>query len=132
MKLTLIVPALAVLLSACSQAPNGDTAVPAADNAPMPAAEHAPMADQTTPASGDMAQPTKTASAMGTVDAVDAMAGKISIAHGPVDALGWPAMTMSFKATPEQIGSVQAGQKVEFEFESQGMDGTITRITPMK
>jgi Cu(I)/Ag(I) efflux system protein CusF len=131
MKMTLFVSALtALLLAACSQAPSGDTAMQGTDNTPMPAAEHAPMADQAKPATGGMAQSAKTASATGTVEAVDAAAGKITIAHGPVDALGWPAMTMGFKATPEQIASVQAGQKVHFEFQAQGMEATITQIMP--
>jgi len=121
----------AVLLAGCSQAPSDadDTKATNADEAKTIAAEPAPMASEI-PAMVDEAA-TK-ASATGTVEAVDAAAGKITIAHEPVDALQWPAMTMGFKATPEQIASVQAGQKVQFEFESQGMNATITQITPVK
>jgi Cu(I)/Ag(I) efflux system membrane fusion protein len=36
--------------------------------------------------------------AEGTVDSVDAKAGTISLSHGPVPSLKWPAMTMEFKA----------------------------------
>lgn len=78
------------------------------------------------------AQTAKTASAFGIVESIDAGAGKITLAHGPVDALGWPAMTMGFKATPEQIASVQPGQSVRFEFTAEGMAATITRIEPAK
>lgn len=70
------------------------------------------------------------ANAEGTIESVDIAANRIVIAHGPVDALGWPAMTMGFKATPEQIASVQPGQSVRFEFTAQGMAATITRIEP--
>ncbi len=35
--------------------------------------------------------------AEGTVKAIDAKAGTVSIAHGPVATLNWPAMTMDFK-----------------------------------
>lgn len=35
-------------------------------------------------------------SVTGTIQAVDAGSGKITIAHGLVAALKWPAMTMSF------------------------------------
>ena len=120
----------AVLLAGCSQAPNNavDTQAAPAEDAKVPAVEPAPMASEAMPAD---AAATK-ASASGTVEAVDAAAGKITISHGPVEALKWPAMTMGFKATPEQVASVQVGQKVEFEFESQGMDGTITQIAPIK
>ena len=119
-----------VLLAGCSQAPSNavDSQAAPAEDAKMPAAEPTPMASEAMPANAAA----KKASATGTVEAVDATAGKITIAHGPVDALQWPAMTMGFKATPEQVASVQVGQKVEFEFESQGMDGTITQIAPAK
>ena len=123
----------AALLAGCSQAPSDtdDTKATSADEAKTNAAEPAPMASET-PAMADEAAAATKASATGTVEAVDATAGKITIAHEPVDALKWPAMTMGFKATPEQIASVQAGQKVQFEFESQGMNATITQITAVK
>ena len=137
MKLTPFVSVLAVLLlAACSQAPNSDaaatkdTATPA--DMAMSAPEPAQMADQAKPATADTAQAAKTASATGTVESVDAAASTITIAHGPIEALQWPAMTMGFKATPEQVASVQVGQKVQFEFESKGMDSTITQIAPVK
>lgn len=113
-----------ILLAACSQpADTTEDAAPAsAGEMQMPMAEPADM-------SGDAAAAVKTASASGTVESIDAEAGTITIQHGPVEALSWPEMTMAFKATPEQIASVKAGQSVEFEFESTGMDGTITKIT---
>ncbi len=134
MKLTLVVPTLtALLLAACSQAPSSDTAT-GKDTAAvdMSASEHAQMADPVKPTSDPMAQPAKIASATGMVESLDADAGKIIIAHGPVEALSWPAMTMGFKATPEQIASVQVGQKVQFEFQAQAMDATITKIVPQE
>ncbi|MEQ1511502.1 MAG: copper-binding protein [Lysobacteraceae bacterium] len=114
----------ATLLAGCSQAPSNPV-----DTSAAPAAA-APMSGATT-AMPEEAAATK-ASASGTVKSVDASAGKITISHGPVESLKWPAMTMGFKATPAQVASVQVGQKVEFEFESRGMDGTITQITPQK
>lgn len=136
MKLMLSTSVLAaLLLSACSPSPSSDAAAPkdaaAADTMAMSEAEHAKMADEAATPQAEAAM-AKMASATGTVEAVDATAGKITIAHGPVEALQWPAMTMAFKATPEQAASVQPGQQVAFEFTSQGMDATITRITPAK
>ena len=121
----------ALLLAGCSQpsSPDRTTAESAAvEHKPMTAAEHAAMAAPTKPASTEMPQSARTASATGTVESVNAAAGTITLAHGPVDALGWPAMTMGFKATPQQIASVKAGQLVQFEFASQGMDATIIEI----
>ena len=116
-----------VLLAGCSQAPDNGQAT---DTVNAPAAEPAPMANESpAPAAETVA---REASATGTVEAVDTAAGKITITHGAVEALQWPAMTMGFKATPEQVASVQAGQQVQFEFESRGMDATITRITPVE
>lgn len=149
----------AVLLAGCSQQPSSteDKTATSAEDMQMSDAEHKQMASDTATASeasapatdpasaqdmpmsdadhkktmGDtqMASETTTAMATGTVESVDAAAGKITIAHGAVDALKWPAMTMAFKATPEQVASVKAGQKVEFEFETKGMEATITKIT---
>ncbi|WP_246373314.1 MULTISPECIES: copper-binding protein [Pseudomonadota] len=111
-----------LLLAGCSQAPDNTEAVQAAPTEQMPMSE----AEQAkTPAEASAAV---TASATGTVQAVDAAASKITIAHGPVEVLQWPAMTMAFKATPEQIASVRAGQKVQFEFTAEGMNATIIRV----
>ena len=56
----------------------------------------------------------KTGEGLGQVKAVDATAGKITLHHGPVPALGWPAMTMEFKAAPALLQGVKPGQKVKF------------------
>lgn len=61
-------------------------------------------------------------------DKFDAAAGTITISHGPVASLNCPAMTMGFKATPDQIASVEVGQKVSFAFNTSGKDSTITTI----
>jgi Cu(I)/Ag(I) efflux system periplasmic protein CusF len=135
MKPTLISSVLVtLLLAACSQTPGNEAA--AAKNATadndmaMSAAKHAEMAAPSKAATDATTQTAKTAFATGMVESVDAAAGKIVIAHGPVDALQWPAMTMGFKAAPEQIAAVKVGQKVRFEFQAQGMDATIAKIEP--
>ena len=135
MKPTFIPCTLAtLLLAACSQTPGNEAAAAkdatTASEMAMPAAEHAAMAAPPKTAPDAMAQTVKVASATGMVESVDAAAGKIVIAHGPVDALQWPAMTMGFKAAPEQIAAVKVGQKVRFEFQAQGMDATIAKIEP--
>lgn len=106
--------ATALLVTACSK-----TEEPAT-TAEMPAAS-TPMEV--------MAESAKSATAIGTIKAIDAKSGKITLAHGPVPELDWPAMTMAFKATPEQIANAKVDQKVQFEFEAQGMDATITKIS---
>ena len=73
-----------------------------------------------------------TAQASGTVKAIDSQKGSVTIAHGPVPVLKWPAMTMGLKATPEQLAQVQVGQQVMFEFKSEGMQATLLSIKPMQ
>jgi Cu(I)/Ag(I) efflux system membrane fusion protein len=53
--------------------------------------------------------------AEGTVDSVDAKAGTISLSHGPVASLKWPAMTMEFKAANASLlQALKPGAKVSF------------------
>lgn len=99
-----------------------------ADQMAMSDAEHAQMSASNTTMGTDAPGAGTSATATGTVDKTDAAAGTITISHDPVEALKWPAMTMAFKATPEQVASVQAGQKVSFEFTSSGKDANITMI----
>lgn len=144
----LIAPLLSIaLLAGCSEesgsvetvATPAETTAPAAaepTTAPMAGADAQSMgmseADHQAMgmATGEAAADGTTATASGTVESIDPATGKIVIVHGPVEALKWPAMTMGFTATPEQINAVQAGQKVNFEFLSQGANNTITSITP--
>jgi Cu(I)/Ag(I) efflux system protein CusF len=112
---------LVAALAGCSQRPDADTDVASDEAAPMSQAEHQDMAPEAS-------TPAATASATGTVKAVDVAAKTITIEHGPVEALQWPAMTMTFKAPDVDLGSVQPGQTVTFEFTSTGMDGTIIAI----
>jgi Cu(I)/Ag(I) efflux system protein CusF len=56
-----------------------------------------------------------TATGVGVVTALDARAGTITIHHGPIAKLSWPAMTMAFKASsPTLLQGVKAGQSVTF------------------
>ena len=78
------------------------------------------------PANQETARNTVTAS--GTVKKVIPEKGLVTIAHGPVEALGWPSMTMSFRATPDQLQTLEKGDQVAFDFYSEGMDSVITRM----
>ncbi|MDP2818859.1 MAG: efflux RND transporter periplasmic adaptor subunit [Polaromonas sp.] len=68
----------------------------------------------------------------GKVDGVDAKAGTVSIAHGPIASLKWPAMTMGFKvANSTLLKDVTPGTAVAFEFvERQPGEWVITGIQP--
>jgi len=112
--------ALAVLLSACGQkAATNDTASsePAATNA---AANMGNMA---------MSADAKMGKGTGTVTAIDKAVGKITLSHGPIPEVGWPAMTMTFTAKPELLSSAAVGDKVAFDVTVKGTAGEVTAIT---
>ena len=65
--------------------------------------------------------------AKGTVTKIDSAGGKVTIAHGPVQTLKWPAMTMNFVVKDKALlGKLTPEKTVEFEFVKQGSDYVIT------
>jgi Cu/Ag efflux protein CusF len=53
--------------------------------------------------------------ASGVIDAVDAAQRKVTVSHGSIQKLGWPAMTMEFPVNKEiDLTAVKAGMKVNF------------------
>ena len=61
---------------------------------------------------------------------VTAIAGdQVTIAHGPVESIGWLAMTMTFRAeTPEMIQNASAGDQVSFAFRQDGSTYVLTSL----
>jgi Cu(I)/Ag(I) efflux system membrane fusion protein len=70
--------------------------------------------------------------AEGMVEELDAKAGTVSISHGPIASLKWPAMTMEFKAANAAIlQKLKPGSKVRFEFvERAPGEWVITSVKP--
>ena len=68
----------------------------------------------------------------GTVASIDARAGTLSLNHGAIESLKWPAMTMEFKAAnPSLLANLKPGAAVSFEFvQRQPGEWVITSITP--
>ncbi|OUM00434.1 efflux RND transporter periplasmic adaptor subunit [Variovorax sp. JS1663] len=68
----------------------------------------------------------------GTVDGIDAKAGTVSLNHGAIASLKWPAMTMDFKvANAGLLHGLKPGAAVAFEFvERQPGDWVVTAIKP--
>jgi Cu(I)/Ag(I) efflux system protein CusF len=72
-----------------------------------------------------------TAEGSGVVKAVDTKAGTVTIQHGPIAALKWPAMTMAFKVNPRSLlGGVNVGQSVKFTLMQMGGTTQLTAIQP--
>ena len=83
-----------------------------------------------TDAMSNMAMPagSKMGKGSGTVTAVDATAGKITLDHGAIPAVGWPAMKMGFSAKPDLLKGVAVGDKVDFDVTVTGSAGEVTAI----
>lgn len=65
----------------------------------------------------------------GTVKKVDAAAGKLTIAHGPLKSLGMPPMTMVFKAKDKaQLKGLKEGDNIRFVAEMAGNDYIAAQI----
>jgi Cu(I)/Ag(I) efflux system membrane fusion protein len=59
--------------------------------------------------------------ATGTLEAIDLKGGVVTMTHGPVASLKWPAMTMDFiLANPGLVDKLKAGAPVDLEFVERG------------
>jgi Cu/Ag efflux protein CusF len=76
-----------------------------------------------------MQQATATQTGTGVLKAVNAKAGKVQIAHEPIAALDWPAMTMWFVLKTPLPPSLKVGDSVRFEMvENEKKQWEIVRI----
>ena len=78
----------------------------------------------------DMSRPAaKTGQTTGVIKAIDQRAATLTIQHGPIAGLGWPAMTMTFKATsPSLLNGIKAGDHVRFSVRVEGDSYLVTAI----
>ena len=124
MRTTTLMSLLAAPLAPAACDSGQDTAqmndMPMAENEMMDG-EDMPMME---PGSG-----MQTANAEGTVTAIDAEAGTITVDHGPVPAIEWPAMTMAFEADEQLRSEVSVGEGIAFEFRTGSEGNVITSIT---
>ena len=113
--------AAAGMLAACG---------PQTDPAP---AELVPAAAPAAGGMGSAASPgaaARSGSGAGVVTAVDAAGGTVTIDHGAIAAVGWPAMTMRFKASPAVVQRAAVGDRVRFDLTVQGNAAEVTAIRP--
>lgn len=93
----------------------------------MPGMKMSP--DMTMPAAASETRPSaKQGHTTGKVLRIDSAAGAITIAHQKVEALGWPAMTMTFRAARPELRGIRVGERVEFTFENRNGSAMITQI----
>ncbi len=115
--------ALSLALAAC------DSGQDTAEMNDMPMAENEIMMDGEEMPMMEPGSEIQTASAEGTVTAIDAEAGTITVDHGPVPAIEWPAMTMAFEADEQLRSEVSVGEGITFEFRTGSEGNVITSIT---
>ena len=73
----------------------------------------------------------KIGNGVGSITALDTRAGTVTIKHGAIPAIGWPAMTMTFRASPPVLlKNLRTGQRVGFTAKAQGMNAEVTAIKP--
>jgi Cu(I)/Ag(I) efflux system periplasmic protein CusF len=84
---------------------------------------------QNMPGMGAPAQATAV-SGTGTVAAVNTVDRKVTLDHGPIPAIKWPAMKMEFPtAQSVDLSKLKAGDKVKFTISGSGNSYTVQSIS---
>ncbi len=79
----------------------------------------------------DMKSAAKTGTGKGVITSIEAKDDKITIKHDAIPSVGWPAMTMTFKANPAKLLSgLKVGETVTFNVSVKGADAEVTAIQP--
>ncbi len=94
---------------------------------PLPPERTAPM-----PPSMAMPQRARAAKpalleAQGRIEAIDA--DGVTLSHGAVPAIGWPAMTMTFRTDARLLAGLKPGDQVDFAFERVAEGAAVRRIS---
>ena len=108
--------ALAATLAGCNQQP--EAAKPGESRGDASAMSDLPMPAEMKHGKGVV-----------TVTAIDPAKGTVTLDHGDITELKWPAMEMGFSAKPEVLAGIKVGDKVDFEIDWDGKAGTVTRLT---
>lgn len=66
----------------------------------------------------------------GSGDITEIDGDRVTISHGPVESIEWPAMTMTFQAeSSRMLQGLNVGDPVDFQFRQTGEDFVLTSIT---
>lgn len=74
----------------------------------------------------EAAAPAQIYSGTGTVTAI--AGDQVTIDHGPIEGIGWPAMTMAFTAPPGLASGVEVGSDVSFAFHQDDSTYVLMRL----
>lgn len=119
MVMILATAGLSLTLAAC-----GESDTTAANSGPTQANGPAQASAGSAPASSSQAH-------SGAGNVTEVSADSVTISHGPVQSLGWPAMTMPFSAagSPDLLRGINVGDPVIFEFRQDGGRYVLTSIS---
>ena len=66
----------------------------------------------------------------GSGDVTEVSGERVTISHGPVESIGWPAMTMTFQPqSPDLVQGVNVGDPVNFQFQKVGEGYVLTSLS---
>jgi Cu/Ag efflux protein CusF len=84
----------------------------------------------TMPGMGSTSQD-KTTTGVATVTAVNSAIRKVTLDHGPLPDINWPAMKMEFATAPSvDLSKVKPGDKVRFTLKGSGNSYTVQSMSP--
>ena len=112
--LSLIIVAASGFLAACTPKPATPPAVATPTASAAPTAMDMPAA--------------KSGKGVGTITAIDASAGTVTINHKDIPEIGWSGMEMPFKAAPEILKGAKVGEQIEFDVTVTDEGGEITAL----
>lgn len=121
----ILLTGLAAVLAAC-----GQEAEPESPAMPMAQPGSPTVSVGADDASSSPAAAAKTADGAGVITAVDPAAATITINHEPIRSIGWPAMTMKFKAAPAVLREAAVGDRIQFDLTVRDGVGEVTAIYP--
>ncbi len=88
-----------------------------------------PMSDQCPMMAANSAASATPHSGTASIRSIDPAQGTVSLAHGPIASINWPAMTMEFKLKDKTLAEgLRAGDLVAFQFIRSGRDYVVTDI----
>jgi Cu(I)/Ag(I) efflux system protein CusF len=79
-------------------------------------AQQAPAQAQTPSQAEPQPRAPRAAKGVGVVTELDPQDATVTLRHEPIPALGWPSMTMPFRANPPSLlAGLKVGQRIEFD-----------------
>ncbi len=117
----------ALALSGCQQENDAETGV-GQSSADMSEAQSVGSPDGTNGTGQEEQLTGEVHSGLGDITEIDG--DRVTISHGPVESIGWPAMTMTFQAeSSSMLRGLNIGDPVDFQFRKSGERFVLVSIS---